>query len=184
MRTEIVARQRRDHGRERPRCDGRGFAREFRLDHRVRGAVAADPALAARHGRRHGRRQPCGGRRRHGGDHRPQPPAGRRDPRVGRVHRQRDDVPCDPPVRARARVGADRHRDGLPAGRRLRGAAAGAAQGARSAPTSRSSRARARSRRRTRSRCCAACRASPIVDHRRVRGGEGRRHRDGHRRRT
>ena len=65
-------------------------------------------------------------------------------------------------VRHGAGGGAHRHRDGLCAGRRLRGPAATHCRRRRSARPSSFSRARARSRRRTRSRCCAGSRASPI----------------------
>ena len=151
--------------------------------HRLRRALAADHALAPRDGHRQGRRQARGLRRRHGSDHDPQPRAGRRRPHLGRVHRQRDDGAGGAACRHGAgvpRVSASRWticrraisrrlRQTLPKATLRRGRSASRALRQIKTPDEIDAAAPALAHRRP-------------VDHRRARGGEGRQHRDGHRR--
>ena len=123
--------------------------------------------------------------RRHGGNHRPQSPAGRGDPHLGRVHRQRDGLPGDAPVRPGARVGAHRHRDGLSAGRRLRALCSARCRGA---TFSAAEQLYARSRQiKTPEEIALLRRLSRIADASitdAFAAVEGRQHRDGYRRRA
>ena len=186
MRAEIIARQRRSHGRERPRRARSRFAGELRLTTGF--VVPSQPLIRRRHAMvivtADG--TPCGGRRRHGGDHDPQPRAGRRRSAIWAEFTDNAmAVPRDPAVRARARVGrgsASRWTTCRPATSRCcSGPCRRPAFSAAEALLARLRQIKTADEIELLRRLS---RIADPVDHRRARRGAGGRHRDGHRRRT